>query len=128
MIEFLVYFVCFRGVAICRPGVLAYVVAFANRGAKDVTQRYVASVLAAEKLRDNAWWEETLRPLRKNEASDQGLCCNKKSKAKTIPCGVLLLRSQILYWAWRAALNMIHCSSLSLCSRSHDALKGVLRI
>ena len=48
---------------------LAYVVAFANRGAKDVTQRYVASALAADKLRDNAWWEETLKPLRKHEAS-----------------------------------------------------------
>ena len=50
-----------------RPGGLAYVVAFANKGAKDVTQRYVASVLAADKLRDNAWWDETLKPLRKNE-------------------------------------------------------------
>ena len=50
-----------------RPGGSAYVVAFANKGAKDVTQRYVASVLAADKLRDNAWWEETLKPLRKNE-------------------------------------------------------------
>ena len=46
---------------------MAYVVAFANRGAKDVTQRYVASVLAADKLRDNAWWDETLKPLRKHE-------------------------------------------------------------
>ena len=26
--------------------------------AKDVTQRYVGSVLAADKLRDNAWWEQ----------------------------------------------------------------------
>lgn len=42
-------------------------VAFANQGAKDVTQRYVGSVLAADKLRDNAWWEQTLRPLRKHE-------------------------------------------------------------
>lgn len=41
--------------------------AFANKGAKDVTQRYIASVLAADKLRDNAWWDETLKPLRKNE-------------------------------------------------------------
>lgn len=44
-------------------------VAFANRGAKDVTQRYVGSALAADKLRDNSWWEQTLRPLRKHEAS-----------------------------------------------------------
>lgn len=42
-------------------------VAFANKGAKDVTQRYVGSVLAADKLRDNTWWEQTLRPLRKHE-------------------------------------------------------------
>lgn len=42
-------------------------VAFANSGAKDVTQRYVASVLAADKLRDNVWWDETLKPLRKHE-------------------------------------------------------------
>jgi hypothetical protein len=53
----------------CRPGGLAYVVAFANRGAKDVTQRYTGSVLAADKLRDNAWWEQTLKPLRKHEVS-----------------------------------------------------------
>ena len=51
----------------CRPGGLAYVVAFASSGAKDVTQRYVGSVLAADKMRDNVWWEETLRPLRKHE-------------------------------------------------------------
>lgn len=44
-------------------------VAFANRGAKDVTQRYVGSVLAADKLRDNPWWEQTLRPLRKHEVT-----------------------------------------------------------
>ncbi|KAL0052801.1 hypothetical protein WJX82_007986 [Trebouxia sp. C0006] len=52
-----------------RPGGLAYVVAFANRGAKDVTQRYTGSVLAADKLRDNAWWEQTLKPLRKHEVA-----------------------------------------------------------
>lgn len=50
-----------------RPGGLAYVVAFVNKGAKDVTQWYVASVLAADKLKDNAWWDETLKPLRKHE-------------------------------------------------------------
>ena len=54
-----------------RLGGLAYVVAFANKGAKDVTQRYVGSVLAADKLRDNAWWEQTLRPLRKHEVNPQ---------------------------------------------------------
>lgn len=52
-----------------RPGGLAYVVAFASSGAKDVTQRYVGSVLAADKMRDNAWWEETLKPLRKHEVA-----------------------------------------------------------
>ncbi len=55
----------------CRLGGLAYVVAFANKGAKDVTQRYVGSVLAADKMRDNAWWEHTLKPLRKHEVSTQ---------------------------------------------------------
>lgn len=57
----------------CRPGGLAYVVAFANKGAKDVTQRYVGSVLAADKMRDNVWWEQTLKPLRKHE-----VCANCK--------------------------------------------------
>ena len=57
------------GVCCCRPGGLAYVVAFANRGAKDVTQRYTGSVLAADKLRDNTWWEQTLKTLRKHEVS-----------------------------------------------------------
>lgn len=52
-----------------RLGGLAYVVAFAHRGAKDVTQRYVGSVLAADKLRDKSWWEQTLRPLRKHEVT-----------------------------------------------------------
>ncbi|KAL3141472.1 hypothetical protein ABBQ32_005034 [Trebouxia sp. C0010 RCD-2024] len=52
-----------------RLGGLAYVVAFAHRGAKDVTQRYVGSVLAADKLRDKSWWEQTLRPLRKHEVA-----------------------------------------------------------
>lgn len=42
-------------------------VAFANKGAKDVTQRYVGSSLAADRMRDNAWWDETLKPLRKHE-------------------------------------------------------------
>ena len=49
-------------------------VAFANKGAKDVTQRYVGSVLAADKLRDNAWWEQTLKPLRKHEVTLNPLC------------------------------------------------------
>lgn len=57
-----------------RLGGLAYVVAFANRGAKDVTQRYVGSVLAADKMRDKAWWEQTLKPLRKHEVNPQLQC------------------------------------------------------
>ena len=50
----------------CRAsaGPLSYVVAFANGGAKDVTQRYVSSFMATEKLRCGAWWDATLAPLR----------------------------------------------------------------
>ena len=42
-------------------------VAFANGGAKDVTQRYVSSFMATEKLRCGAWWDATLAPLRRLE-------------------------------------------------------------
>ena len=51
----------------CRAaaGPLTYVVAFANSGAKDVTQRYVSSFMATEKLRCGAWWDATLAPLRR---------------------------------------------------------------
>ena len=51
----------------CRAtvGPLTYVVAFANGGAKDVTQRYVSSFMATEKLRCGAWWDATLAPLRR---------------------------------------------------------------
>ncbi|KAL0038560.1 hypothetical protein WJX77_010735 [Trebouxia sp. C0004] len=67
-----------------RPGGLAYVVAFANRGAKDVTQRYTGSVLAADKLRDNAWWEQTLKPLRKHEVAATTL----HHKAQQLPAAL----------------------------------------
>lgn len=84
-----------------RPGGLAYVVAFANRGAKDVTQRYVASVLAADKLRDNGWWEETLKPLRKHEVSVLGpqychSCSPCMSPCKQVPCP----NSSGQHWNW----------------------------
>ncbi|PSC69590.1 DNA repair complementing XP-C cells-like protein [Micractinium conductrix] len=46
---------------------LAYVVALADGGAKDVTQRYTSSWLAAEKMRDEEWWRLTLAPLRQRE-------------------------------------------------------------
>ena len=51
----------------CRAtaGPLTYVVAFANGGAKDVTQRYVSSFMTTEKLRCGAWWDTTLAPLRR---------------------------------------------------------------
>ena len=51
----------------CRAtaGPLTYVVAFANGGAKDVTQRYVSSFMTTEKLRCGAWWDATLAPLRR---------------------------------------------------------------
>lgn len=48
---------------------LAYVVAFANGGAKDVTQRYVPSLLAVERWRAGAWWDQTLQPLRSREVA-----------------------------------------------------------
>lgn len=71
-----------------RLGGLAYVVAFANQGAKDVTQRYVGSVLAADKLRDNAWWEQTLRPLRKHEVGKASVTVYSSLKLlqRCIPC------------------------------------------
>ncbi|KAL4458322.1 hypothetical protein ABPG75_013187 [Micractinium tetrahymenae] len=49
----------------CQP--LAYVVALAGGGAKDVTQRYTSSWLAAEQARDGDWWTQTLGPLRQRE-------------------------------------------------------------
>ncbi|KAK9823314.1 hypothetical protein WJX72_001861 [[Myrmecia] bisecta] len=55
--------------ATVRNAPLSYVVAFAGQGAKDVTQRYVASFAAAEKLRDGKWWEQTLKPLRASEVA-----------------------------------------------------------
>ncbi|KAK9805417.1 hypothetical protein WJX73_002963 [Symbiochloris irregularis] len=53
--------------AAARMGPLAYVVAFAGGGAKDVTKRYVASFVTAEKHRDSAWFAQTLAPLRNLE-------------------------------------------------------------
>ena len=84
----------------CRPGGLAYVVAFANRGAKDVTQRYTGSVLAADKLRDNAWWERTLQPLRKHEVSFLYPQSLQKQQEKSVPfgnaCCMLLCHASLL--------------------------------
>lgn len=65
-------------------------VAFANQGAKDVTQRYVGSVLAADKLRDNAWWEQTLRPLRKHEVGKPSdSVCSTHVSMPGAPCTIL---------------------------------------
>eukprot|EP00898_Chlorokybus_atmophyticus_P004361 jgi/Chlat1/4926/Chrsp31S08931 len=49
---------------------LAYVVAFAGRGAKDVTRRYVARWSTVEKVRleEGGWWHQTMSPLRQREA------------------------------------------------------------
>ncbi|BDA45057.1 probable DNA repair protein complementing XP-C cells homolog [Coccomyxa sp. Obi] len=52
-----------------REAPMAYVVAFSGNTAKDVTQRYVRSFRAVEKLRDEQWWQETLQPLRPQLAS-----------------------------------------------------------
>lgn len=43
---------------------LSYVVACMAGGVKDVTKRYCADVRATQRLRDEAWWQETIAPLR----------------------------------------------------------------
>ena len=82
----------------CRAtaGPLTYVVAFANGGAKDVTQRYVSSFMATERLRCGAWWDATLAPLRRLQlagvwvlltvikCSIQSLPCKLKTSARSI--------------------------------------------
>ena len=46
---------------------LAYVVAFANGGAKDVTRRYIGHMPYTQKLRDSKWFKHLLAPLHKAE-------------------------------------------------------------
>ena len=52
---------------VARPNDLAYVVACAGGGAKDVTRRYTSSFQASLKQRDEKWWQELLQPLRAKE-------------------------------------------------------------
>ncbi|KAK9908106.1 hypothetical protein WJX75_002826 [Coccomyxa subellipsoidea] len=52
-----------------RTAPMAYVVAFSGNTAKDVTQRYVKSFRAVQKLRDEEWWHQTMQPLRPQTAS-----------------------------------------------------------
>ncbi len=46
---------------------LAYVVAFANGGAKDVTRRYIGHMPYTQKLRDSKWFKHLLAHLHKAE-------------------------------------------------------------
>lgn len=50
-----------------KSGALVYVVAFAGRGAKDVTRRYCSNISSIKKHRDNEWWDQTISLLRRNE-------------------------------------------------------------
>ena len=58
-----------------RQSGLAYVVAFANGGAKDVTRRYIGHMPYTQKLRDSKWFKHLLAPLHKAEVGQAPAGC-----------------------------------------------------
>ncbi|CAL8469198.1 g8739 [Coccomyxa elongata] len=68
-----------------REAPMAYVIAFSGNTAKDVTQRYVKSFRAVEKLRDEQWWQETLQPLRPQLVSSAHSSLPYGRRAQALP-------------------------------------------
>ncbi|KVI08621.1 DNA repair protein Rad4 [Cynara cardunculus var. scolymus] len=67
--------------AACKTS-LRYVVAFAGRGAKDVTRRYCAKwyMIASHRV-DSTWWDTVLRPLKELESRAIGGTCRLSDKS-----------------------------------------------
>lgn len=67
--------------AACKTS-LRYVVAFAGRGAKDVTRRYCAKwhMIASHRV-DSTWWDLVLRPLKELESRATGGTCRLSDKS-----------------------------------------------
>lgn len=67
--------------AACKTS-LRYVVAFAGRGAKDVTRRYCAKwyMIASHRV-DSTWWDTVLRPLKELESRATGGTCRLSNKS-----------------------------------------------
>lgn len=70
-----------------RGTALAYVVAFAGGGAKDVTRRYTSSFVAAEQQREGEWWDATLRPFRSKEVAAMHAAARGSSAPIAVPPG-----------------------------------------
>ena len=62
---------------------LAYAVAFANGGAKDVTRRYIGHMPYTQKLRDSKWFRHLLAPLHKAEVRQTPADCDTQVQAAT---------------------------------------------
>ena len=60
-----------------RQSGLAYVVAFANGGAKDVTRRYIGHMPYTQKLRDSKWFKHLMAPLHKAEVGQTPAVCDR---------------------------------------------------
>lgn len=72
-------------------------------------RRYVASLLAVERLRAGAWWDATLRPLRRREAAPRAAAAAALSVARLL-CGSALIprKHRGRKWTLQRERSIVH--------------------